>query len=430
MNFDSDDERRGRQIIPRRRHLRVPAVLAAIETATPSVVHVGAPSPGFQFHWVTTKVIYHRFTDLREENGGTMSGQICLLGHQWELKISPQGTEMMASDQSTTSIFLKHLSQSTIEIEFGVAIKDVNDNQVAGGVSSTMKNRFFAQSEAGYQKFMSYQKALNHLVEGSLVVELRMKQAGAHISPFIPENPSGCQTIQSLFMDESSADVVFDVGNGKQPTAPERKKVMKTSSPMKFYAHKAILKNAAPQLAELCTSSAYPALIHIADVEPEIFNQMLLYIYGFDIPSIGDDFSDAEKIIEAADRYGVTNLKLDAEARYVDSVSITMANVMENLLFADSKNCSLLKEVVMDFVVKNKAEILEKRTLVNAPEGLTNDILSAMMRGEKGTSNDKTAEFSSMCISELRRRAHAKGLDVDGSREMLISALEDASGVE
>lgn len=391
---------------------------------------MGAPSPGFQFHWVTTKVIYHRFRDVREENGGARSGQICLLGHQWELKISPQGTETSGSDQLTTSIFLKHVSQSTIDIEFGVAIKDINDYQVAGGVSSTMKNRFFAQSEAGYHKFMSYQKVLNYLVDGSLVVELRMKRAGAHISPFIPENPSRCQTIQSLFMDESSADVVFYAGNGKQATAPEGKKVKKTSSPMKFYAHKVILKKAAPQLAELCTSDAYPAHIHIEEVKPEIFNQMLLYIYGFDIPNIGNDFSDAEKIIEAADRYGVTNLKLNAEARYVDSLSITMANVMEHLLFADSKNCSLLKEVVMDFVVENKAEILKKRTLVNAPYGLTNDILSAMMRGEKGTSNDSTAEFSSMCISELRRRAHAKGLDVDGSREMLISALDDALGIE
>jgi len=35
-----------------------------------------------------------------------------------------------------------------------------------------------------------------------------------------------------------------------------------------------------------------------------------------------------------------------------------------------------------------------------------------------------------MRVSELRKRAHEKGLDVDGSREMLIAALIDESGEE
>jgi hypothetical protein len=31
-----------------------------------------------------------------------------------------------------------------------------------------------------------------------------------------------------------------------------------------------------------------------------------------------------------------------------------------------------------------------------------------------------------MRVSELRRKAHEKGLNVDGSREMLIAALKEA----
>ena len=213
----------------------------------------------------------------------------------------------------------------------------------------------------------------------------------------------------------------------------ERKKVKKTSAPTNFYAHRCIIKKSAPQLVELCTCTDYPALVHIQGVAPETFHQLLKYMHGFDIQAIGANFPDAKEVIEAADKYGVTNLKLEAEARYVGSLSITMENVMEHLVFADSKNCALLKEAVMDFVVKNKAEILKKKTLANAPEGLTNDMLAAMMRGEKesgGSANADAVEYSSMCISELRNNAHAKGLDVDGSREMLISALEAASGAE
>jgi hypothetical protein len=33
--------------------------------------------------------------------------------------------------------------------------------------------------------------------------------------------------------------------------------------------------------------------------------------------------------------------------------------MMDNLLYADSKNCALLKEAVMDYVVENGQDVLE-----------------------------------------------------------------------
>jgi hypothetical protein len=66
-------------------------------------------------------------------------------------------------------------------------------------------------------------------------------------------------------------------------------------------------------------------------------------------------------LIEAANKYGLTNLKLKAEAGFVSSTYINFDNLMELLHFANSKNCYLLQEAVMDFIVKNKVEILEKK---------------------------------------------------------------------
>jgi hypothetical protein len=34
----------------------------------------------------------------------------------------------------------------------------------------------------------------------------------ACLPPFVPENPYACKTRKSLFMDEESADIVFEVG--------------------------------------------------------------------------------------------------------------------------------------------------------------------------------------------------------------------------
>ena len=53
-------------------------------------------------------------------------------------------------------------------------------------------------------------------------------------------------------------------------------------------------------------------------------------------------------------------LKLEAEAAYVKSTDITMDNAMDNLLYADAKNCALLKEAVMNFLAENSAEAYEK----------------------------------------------------------------------
>jgi hypothetical protein len=132
-------------------------------------------------------------------------------------------------------------------------------------------------------------------------------------------------------------------------------------------------------------------------------------------------------LIEAANKYGLTNLKLKAEAGFVSSTYINFDNFMELLHFANSKNCYLLQEAVMDFIVKNKIEILEKKMLADAPDGITYDILSAMARREiESTAGASENSLSALRISELRCRAHARGLDVDGSREMLISALKNA----
>jgi len=226
-------------------------------------------------------------------------------------------------------------------------------------------------------------------------------------------------------MDKESADVVFEVGGRPRESGREKSKTETTE----FYAHRIVLKTAAPLLAELCNSDDSPSRIKLPNESPQIFHHLLSYIYGCNIPDFGSDIAHTKGIIEAADKFGVTYLKLAAEANYVSSTTIDFDNMMECLHFAVSKNCALLKESVMDFVAKNKDEILEKQTMLDAPGGLVNDILAAMVRGERTKwlfGGYKGCKFNAMGITELRRRAYESGIDVDGSREMLISALKQS----
>mmetsp|Transcript_25452 Transcript_25452/g.46035 ORF Transcript_25452/g.46035 Transcript_25452/m.46035 type:complete len:152 (-) Transcript_25452:108-563(-) len=151
---------------------------------------------------------------------------------------------------------------------------------------------------------------------------------------------------------------------------------------------------------------------------------MLCYIYGGGIFE-NDMKENAKDIIEACDKYGVVNLKLEAEACYAKHTTFTVDNVLDNLLYADAKNCALLKEAVMDFIVENGRDIIGKVSFEDVPGSMMTDLLTAVTRGKK--KDDGPRDYDTMRVSTLRKKLHEKGLDIDGSREMMIGRLKEKS---
>jgi hypothetical protein len=173
--------------------------------------------------------------------------------------------------------------------------------------------------------------------------------------------------------------------------------------------------------------------VSITDVKPEVFRHMLWYVYGGIIPE-QDLKTHAKDIIDAADKYSIVSLKLEAEVAYVNATQITMENAMENLLYADSKNCALLKETVMDYLVENDIEAANtsKISFDDFPGHVVKDLLVATARSKreykmgvdnKNNNKDVASDLNTMRVSELRKWLQEKGLDVDGSREAMIETL-------
>ncbi|KAL7532049.1 hypothetical protein ACHAXR_004401, partial [Thalassiosira sp. AJA248-18] len=150
------------------------------------------------------------------------------------------------------------------------------------------------------------------------------------------------------FMDEDTADVVFEVEGQTDSTSTED---ALSEHSMKFYAHKVVLQFCAEgsTLASLCAEYDKLTPVPISDIDPQVFRQMLYYVYGGTI-SAAEWKVHSKDLIDAADRYGVVNLKIEAEAWYVKHLKITVENVIDSLAFADEKNCFLLKEVATDFI--------------------------------------------------------------------------------
>jgi hypothetical protein len=392
-------------------------------------VHVGTPPKGYH-EWTTTKLHFHGFDGLSAERGvGVKSPEFMACGNTWCLKLYPGG-ERVGSRTGWVAIYLVNRSNKIIEIGCGFSIKDGKGKQVASMQTPTYATFPSVGSQGrsrGFTNFVERSTIIDSLVDGTLVVEVHMKPHEpfkAALTQFIPENPSACKIIPLMFNDEESADIVFAVGEHQSKN--NAAKVAKIA-PVIFYAHCLIVRACSAILSDLCESKGdQKTPIEITDVSPEVFRYLLYYIYG---GKISDDNmkTNAKDIINAADRYGVATLKLEAEACLVEGTTFSLENVMEHLIYADSMNCPLLKEAAMDYILENKAEVLEKTSFVNAPGNLMRDLLAAVVRGDRNEGgSDRNAEhqFATMRISELRQKAHERGLEVDGSREMLIAALK------
>jgi len=398
-----------------------------------SRVDVGTPPTQWSNNfegWKTINVCFHGFADLTTTRGEYVrSPEFSCLGHQWLLALFPGGKADSA--EGCVAIILANKSNTSIKISYGFSARDADGKEVVYHKPQTNEFGTLVNNASNNARcrsnFAQRSTIMDILVDGSLVIEVRMKSMSTDKSPtqFIPTNPL-CKNVLELFMDEESADVVFEVDNGSSCQSEEHtnKKLKTTTS---IYAHRLILKNNASALYEMCGTAGEEGIttVSITDVKPKIFEHMLYYAYGGKLSDIKLK-ANAKDIINACDKYGVVHLKLEAEAYYVKSSTISMDNIMDNLLYADSKNLALLKEAVMDYILANKGDIIGKVSFNDFPGHLVTDLLTAVARGEETGEGDRT-DYNKMRVGTLRKMLDEKGLDVDGSREAMVALLKDES---
>jgi hypothetical protein len=407
--------------------------------------HMGTPPPDYNQEWVMHTVHCHGFGSLSTVRGeGVASPEFMLLGNVWRVRVFPGGSANAVEGRVT--LYLYNMSNKAIEVDYGFSVNDGIGKQVAYKRSANPRNfepvgtvnpEGIRLNGCGFINFATRLSLLSSLVNGTLIIEVHMRLAKPtkSVPPiFIPENPF-VKNIQRMIIDENFGDISFAVGGEQKKNSA--KKVAKTA-PVMFHAHRDILSECSTGgiLADICRSSVVSSSpIEITDVSPEVFRHLLHSAYGGKI-SADDMKSQTKDIIDAANRYGVVNLKLEAEACIVRDTVFSLENVMEHLRYADSMNCALLKEAAMDFIVENSAEVMDNISFNDLlTPTLLRDVFAAFSRGKKnlvsgGGDGDNKSRFNSMRISELRRESHKKGLNVDGSREMLIAALKAVQEAE
>ena len=355
----------------------------------------------FQFH-------IHDFASLSAAEGDyIVSPKFTCNGCQWEVWVYPGGNYL--AEEGNLSVYLCHFSKEAIATSLHVKLIDKFGQTKA---AKTPTKLFNAEERVGYANFITRSVILDESQNvlddnGTLTMVVCM-----HEEPtiaFVPKNPI-VKTMQRMFNDQNTADVCFEVG-----TAGE--------SSVSVHAHRLILEMCAPMLAAICGSHDSGGVItaSVNDVKPEIFQHLLFYVYGGSVPE-EELKTHAKDIIDAADKYSIVNLKLTAEAAYVESTDISLDNAMDNLLYADSMNLALLKEAVMNFLAENELEAAAQISFTDFPGHVVKDLLIAVGKSKKKEAGND--ELTTISVSALRRLLDMMGLEVDGSREAMIESIK------
>jgi len=382
-----------------------------------AVSHVGGKEQ-VDSEWHTIRAVFHNFADLPHHRGERVdSSTMECHGHVWTVTLYPRGTPE-SKDDDQVAIFLRCVSPmkgaATVKAGFRIRIPS------SGKRSTSRKIVFGSDKNWGFCDFANRSRVLDaqrkYLVDGNLTVEVDIQVAQDILPTWTPSIEIASDWMKLLDSAASeTADVSFLVGGeGKE---------------REIHVHSIVLKVHAPDLAALAEEYNKGTPIPLTDFDPNVFRRLLRFVYGGEIPEKEFLRDNARALISASNRLGITGLKLAAEAELA-SDGVNVENAAELILFADGTHCAMLKEAGMNFFMANSEAVMGSAGYADLKESpdILNELMVALVGSKKRSahSGPDNRDYKSMCVSTLRQKLDGKGLDVDGSKEMLISRLEEA----
>lgn len=221
---------------------------------------------------------FHNFESLSNEKVHVVYSPKLKCDDKYEfcLKLYPGGVQN--SDDGMMGLYLQNCSESDVSASFafvirgtdGVVIKELTQDKC-----DSLVRQAPADNTWGWPAFVRRatiigpsSKALKH---GCLTVEVRIKLHEQHCCMnFIPERTIAQNVLRS-FLDEDTADVIFEV-----------KEQGESSASVLFPAHKFVLKFCAEglTLTGLCEHVDESTLVPIVGIEAQVFRAMLYHIYS------------------------------------------------------------------------------------------------------------------------------------------------------
>mmetsp|Transcript_18991 Transcript_18991/g.28085 ORF Transcript_18991/g.28085 Transcript_18991/m.28085 type:complete len:443 (-) Transcript_18991:123-1451(-) len=383
----------------------------------------------------TLRFDFRDFANLEQKKDeGVFSPSLVAHGYTWRLAVYPRGTNESKSDPVFVAAYLeliqgKEEDDPNPSVTITYAIRHPSRE-----IAVVAKNRTVAKHEEwGFHDLierdtvlspskgmLSSDGTLSFLVDIQVCEDfIRSKKT------WTPTEEKPTEDYLKLLEDtQGVSDVAFRVGDTEKTTD--------------IRAHRCILSVRAPSLYDLVNDAAEDGTVVLTDVKPTVFNALLRFVYGRELPQPEFLSSHCRELLEAADRFGCELLKLHMESYIVKSV-LDASNAAEWVLFADSHSCALLKEKAIELFIFDQKAVMESPgwSKVKESAAVLSDFLNAQVvmhhgvpvgckrsRPDDDDDDDDEDNVDSMDVATLRQRLDDEGMEVFGTREMLVKRLK------
>ncbi|CAM4605068.1 unnamed protein product [Leuciscus chuanchicus] len=308
----------------------------------------------FSYMWTI-----NNFSFCREEMGEVLKSSTFSSGPndkmKWCLRVNPKGLDDESKDYLSLYLLLVSCPKSEVRAKFKFSLLNAKREETKA-MESQRAYRFVQGKDWGFKKFIRRDFLLdeaNGLLPDdklTLFCEVSVVQDSVNISGQsnmnmlkVPE----CQLsddLGNLWECSRFTDCTLYVGG------------------QEFKAHKSILAARSPvfnAMFEHEMEESKKNRVDISDVEPEVFKEMMGFIYTGKAPNLE---KMADSLLAAADKYALERLKVMCEEALCNSLSVE--NVADTLILADLHSAEQLKAQAIDFI--NRQAPPKKLCLINS----------------------------------------------------------------
>lgn len=373
-----------------------PKIVGASDTFGPAMVLTGKPE----------KMVFriHGFPDREEQRDESFdTSPVKAHGHQWQLEMYPRGHESSSKEVEHVTLYL--VSNATVKATFSLGHRE-----------DDIPCTFHKDTKSwGYRDFCKREDFLRRYVnsDGTAMIEVVIDVFVPRQKVWYPELQQNDGFLAKMYSCKDSMDVSFVVED------------------LVFQVHRNVLQLRAPLLFELIEESSR---FELSNTSAGAFEKIIEHIYNIlDYNDVCNSYEDAVELLQGANLYGCTELKLFVESKLVDTL-LTAENAASCILLADSLSCPLLKEAAITLYLKTPEEVVKSQDWedISKSTALMEEILNCATIGSpvlqdseeiKKKKSLSAGEISELDVTTLRVCLQAADLELDGTQEMLKKRL-------
>ncbi|KAL4659248.1 speckle-type POZ protein isoform X2 [Arapaima gigas] len=257
------------------------------------------------------------------------------------LRVNPKGLDEESKDYLSLYLLLVSCPKSEVRAKFKFSILNAKGEETKA-MESQRAYRFVQGKDWGFKKFIRRDFLLdeaNGLLPDdklTLFCEVSVVQDSVNIS--------GQNTMNMVKVPDCRlADELGGLWENSRFTDCSL-----CVAGQEFQAHKAILAARSPVFSAMFEHEMEESKknrVEINDVEPEVFKEMMCFIYTGKAPNLD---KMADDLLAAADKYALERLKVMCEDALCTSLSVE--NAAEILILADLHSADQLKTQAVDFI--------------------------------------------------------------------------------